>query len=117
MTRMIFSVLAFGLLVLAFGFVLMWLWPRAEPPPDETQTFDVDQLRSLPYLAYSKKKAEDDRQGVVTFDALRSFPGYNLYSNRNLCRADLVSGRGRILRTWQDSRCRHWTNCAPGLSA
>ena len=79
--------------------------PTSEPGPE------VDEIRALPYLAFSKKKAEDGRTGVLTFDRRRSSPGYNLYSNRNLCLAELIDPHGDVVRSWRDPEpCRHWSN-------
>lgn len=49
---------------------------------------------------------------MVGFDERRSSPGYNLYSNRNLCLAELIDARGRPVHSWRDPEpCLHWTNC------
>lgn len=70
---------------------------------------DVDALRSLPYLDYSAEKA-DDEQGVVILDRERSYPGFNLVTYRRLCRAELVDDEGRLVHSWEQTECRHWSN-------
>ncbi len=71
---------------------------------------DVDQIRALPYLAFSSDRAEDGAVGVVAFDRDRAESGYRLYSNRGLCNARLIDPRGRVVRAWGDARSRHWSN-------
>lgn len=83
-----------------------------DPPPiTGNVSRDEDRLRALPYLGFSETKAEEGRSGVVVFDPQRSYPGYTLYSNRNLCSAELVDARGRIVHAWRAPPCHHWVNC------
>jgi hypothetical protein len=75
---------------------------------------ELNRLRSLPYRAYSKEKAEPGKSGVVVFDRARSEPGYNLYVVRNLCRAELIDGDGHTLHVWDGRRrgiLAYWSNC------
>ncbi len=71
---------------------------------------DVDRLRALGYLDYAVEQAEDDRHGVVLLDRLRSYPGFDLYTTRNLCLAELINADGRVVQSWQLSRCKFWTH-------
>ncbi len=71
---------------------------------------EVETLRSLPYAAYSRERADPGRAGVVHFDRERAYPGYNLYSNRDLCSADLFDMEGRVVRRWSHQPCHHWSN-------
>ncbi len=88
----------------------------ADPPGEgeaavsESAGADADRLRSLPYLDFSPEKAEAGRLGVVTLDPRRSYPGYTLYSNRNLCSAELIDARGRLVHSWRRPPCHHWVN-------
>jgi len=69
----------------------------------------IDELRSLPYLTYAKKPAGDgEESGVVRYESARSWPGYNLYTIRGMCRADLVDMRGRVVNSWSDTLCQRW---------
>lgn len=68
----------------------------------------VDRLRALPYLGFSSEKAE--RSGVVHNEPGRVSAGVNLYTTRNLCRADLIDLEGRTLKTWQEPDCQHWSH-------
>jgi hypothetical protein len=72
------------------------------------QSEEVDRLRALPYLGFSFEKA--DRNGVVRHERGRVSAGVSLYSTRNLCRADLIDLDGKILKTWQESDCHHWSH-------
>ena len=76
------------------------------PAAEET---DVDTLRSLPYLGYSPEEA-GDAQGVVLLDEDRSYPGFDLVSYRNLCTAELIDERGRVIHSWETADCHHWSN-------
>ncbi len=82
----------------------------AGPEADTADSAEVDRLRALPYLGYSKQKG-DERQGVVLLDRQRSYPGYSLYSNHSLCLAELIDWRGRVVRSWKEERCQRWANC------
>ncbi len=81
-----------------------------EPAVEEdAEQARIDQLRSLPYLTYSRKPAgEGEASGVVRYDSARSWPGYNLYVIRGICRADLVDMRGRVVNSWSSTPCQRW---------
>jgi hypothetical protein len=74
-----------------------------------TKETDIDALRSLPYLGYSPDEA-GEAQGVVLLDEDRSHPGFNLVSYRDLCKAELIDGSGRVIHTWEQTLCHHWSN-------
>lgn len=85
--------------------------PVGQEPADKERAEQarIDELRSLPYLAFSKKSAaEAERSGVVRYDSSRSWPGYNLYTIRGICRADLVDMRGRLVNSWSYTPCQRW---------
>ncbi len=84
--------------------------PNAATPPANEPISELDRLRSLPYLGFAAEKAED-RHGVVRLNRQRSYPGYNLYTNRNLCLAELIDARGRVVQSWTHPGCHHWTHC------
>lgn len=67
----------------------------------ETQA-DLDQLRSLPYVGFSPVAEDEQQDGTVVHDRERSYPGYNLYTIRELCKAVLFDAEGRVINTWQD---------------
>jgi len=77
--------------------------------PDPDASARVEGLRSLPYVGFSSEKAAAG-SGVARHDPKRAYPGLNLYTSRDLCRADLVDMDGRILKTWRDSPCGSWSN-------
>ena len=64
-------------------------------------------LRSLPYVSYSDQPARS-AGGVVKHDANRSYPGYNLYVVRGLCRAELLDSAGTVLGSWHDDTFDFW---------
>jgi len=69
----------------------------------------IDELRSLPYLTFARRPAgEGEASGVVRYDSARSWPGYNLYTIRGICRADLVDMRGRVVHSWSHTPCQRW---------
>ena len=73
----------------------------------ETQA-DLDQLRSLPYVGFSPVAEDEQQDGTVFLDPERSYPGYNLYTIRELCKAVLFDAEGRVINTWQDPAGRFW---------
>ena len=76
--------------------------------PEADASARVESLRSLPYVGFSTEKAAAG--GVVRHDRTRAYPGVNLYTSRDLCRADLVDMDGRSLQTWRYSPCGSWSN-------
>lgn len=76
------------------------------PPVRPTLT----ELQALPYQGYTRQKADRTRQGVVLLDRARSAPGYDLYTTRDLCTAELISATGRLLHAWHMEGCDHWGN-------
>lgn len=89
-----------------------------KPAPEPAESADaakagearsLDDLRALPYLDFSPKKAgQEERDGVVALDSARAHPGYSLYTVRPFCRADLVDLRGRVVNSWSSSPCGRW---------
>lgn len=77
------------------------------PGPDASAR--VEGLRSLPYLGFSSERAAAGN-GVARHDPKRAYPGVNLYTSRDLCRADLVDMDGRTLKTWISSPCGSWAS-------
>jgi hypothetical protein len=76
--------------------------------PESGRLRSRGELRSLPYVGFSTEKAAAG--GVVRHDRTRAYPGVNLYTSRDLCRADLVDMDGRSLKTWRYSPCGSWSN-------
>ena len=87
------------------------LFGGCSPSGDEEKEVDIDrlndQLRSLPYAGFSPT-ASKEKSGVVTNDADRSCPGYNLYVTRSLCLAELLDHDGNRIQSWRDESCRIW---------
>jgi hypothetical protein len=69
-------------------------------PSSDAAERDVDRLRSLPYV--SGTQAESGGSGGVVFsDDERVCPGYRLYTIAGNGRAELIDGRGDIVRSWE----------------
>lgn len=66
-----------------------------------------DQLRSLPYVSFSKTQSGQE-SGVVENNEEVSCPGYNLYVTRSLCLAELLDHKGNIVQSWHDHTFRIW---------
>jgi len=69
---------------------------------------EIDALRSLPYLDFAPEKADPAEGGVRLHDPARAHPGYNLYTLRALCAAELIDMSGRVVNRWQVSPCDVW---------
>lgn len=80
----------------------------AEPSAqDETE---IDRLRALGYAGVAEALDEDEEVGVVFHDRERAAPGINLFTNANLCSADLMDMDGRVLHSWSHEPCFRWEN-------
>jgi hypothetical protein len=89
----------------------------AHHPPSTAASADrpeitnrIDELRSLPYAGYVDVADDEGEDGVVVFDAQRSYPGYNLYVLHERCAAELIDAEGRVVRRWQDPSGQCWGN-------
>lgn len=74
--------------------------PTGGQPP--AVNVDINRLRSLPYAGIVHREPEEsaDQDGVVYRDSARSYPGYNLYSIKVLCTAELIDAEGTVVRSW-----------------
>ena len=68
--------------------------------PGAAQADVIDRLRALPYVDFSQNSVDDQRDGVIRHDPDRSYSGYNLYTLRRICRADLIDQAGQVIRSW-----------------
>ena len=75
--------------------------------PEENSAAEA-RLRSLPYMGFSSEKVQD-KSGVVHYEKGRAWPGYNLYTSLNLCRADLVDMEGKAIKSWSNPDCEQWS--------
>lgn len=60
---------------------------------------DLEQLRSLPYVSWTEEKADLSLSGVTKYDSSRTYPGYNLFFERNQ-KAVLMDMNGDIVHSW-----------------
>lgn len=81
-----------------------------EPSRSAPAEVDVDALRALGYAGYADDFVLDGQDVVTAYDPARSQPGYNLFSNRKLCSAQLIDASGRLVHEWQRPKNRHWSN-------
>ncbi len=80
----------------------------ATKPGPKNSAEKVDQLRSLPYSGFVSAEEDDEANGVVFRDAVRSQTGVTLYTMERLSRAELIDETGKSLRTWRDERGLDW---------
>ena len=59
---------------------------------------DLEALRSLPYLQYSTRKANEKLKNVTVYDKSKSYPGFNLYTHHSQIR--FVDMTGKVVHTW-----------------
>lgn len=83
---------------------------KAAAASAEEARSEVDALRSLPYLDFAEEKADPAQRGVVLHDRERAWPGYNLYTLRGLCAAELIDMGGRVVNRWQVTPCGVWAH-------
>ncbi len=81
--------------------------PPSSPTPEQQE--QIDRLRSLPYTGAAPER-DSEADGVAVYDERRSCPGYSLYSVHQLCRAELIDARGKVLRSWQLQPSSSWSN-------
>ena len=58
------------------------------------QALSLEELKSLPYLTYTKEKVNESLVGVVNYNPELAFDGYNLYENK------LMDMKGNIVHSW-----------------
>ena len=85
--------------------------PPKEAAPSTDDSSEIDRLRALPSANYTEEDADEGQVGVTIHDRDRSYPGYNLYSVRRLCRAELIDADGQVIQSWHDPNAWHWSNC------
>lgn len=68
----------------------------------------ADVLKSLPYAGHDTDPS--DENGVVVHDAVRSYPGYNLYTILWGSRAELIDEKGKVVKAWSISPSRTWAH-------
>jgi len=67
------------------------------------QSLALEQLKSLPYVSWSKNEANARVRGVTIYDLKKAFPGYNLYTDKSR-NAYLMDMAGNIVYRWQFPR-------------
>ncbi len=81
-----------------------------EPPeaPAEVSEEERQRLLALPYAGFTEAATPGERSGTLRYDPARSYPGYNLYTSRNLRLAELIDAGGRVLRSWHRETSGAW---------
>ena len=92
------------------------------PPPSTTNTTgttevrrptepDISALMALPYAGYVEEDEEvAAREGLVSIDRERSYPGYTLYSVYSLGMAILVDHAGNVVHHWRAPMPSRWAH-------
>jgi len=95
--RMRIAVIISCLAVLA-GCIFYLAGHRAAHLADEDSR--LEQLRALPYIAWSKDDADASQSGVRVYDPAKASPGYNLYTD-DAENAFIMDMQGRIVYQWR----------------
>jgi hypothetical protein len=77
--------------------------------PAGAEALDVDALRALGYVGFADAEVDPAADPVAVFDQARSMPGYNLFSMRDLARAQLIDATGNVVHEWRHAD-RHWSH-------
>jgi hypothetical protein len=85
--------------------------PADKSSANEPTVSDINRLRSLGYVGFSRTPADMSKRGVVAFDRQRSYSGYNLCSFHTLCLAELTDNTGKVVRSWKQAGDGGWANC------
>ena len=80
----------------------------ADPNESVEVNAELKRLRSIGYVDYSPEPTTANRSGVNKFDPARSYPGYNLYTIRALCRTELIDAQGHVVHFWQHPEGGGW---------
>jgi hypothetical protein len=60
----------------------------------------LEDLRALPYIAWSESQANEKQKGVTRFNKAKAYDGYNLYAD-GLGYAYMMDMKGKILHHWK----------------
>jgi outer membrane protein assembly factor BamB len=90
-----------GLLVSTAGVLVIVAGCGGEHKEEESAQDRIDKLRSLPYIGFTNETVPADQVGTRYLDPAKSYPGYNLYTVRDLSRAELVDAKGELIQRWQ----------------
>lgn len=74
----------------------------------EVSAEEKRRLLALGYLGFSEEPSRGEGSGTVRYDPERSYPGYNLYTSRNLRLCELVDAEGRVIHRWQRGGAGIW---------
>lgn len=83
----------------------------SEEPSSGSRQSELDKLRAIGYAEVSDETHAPEDVGVQHYEANRSSPGYNLYTNRFSCSVILMDARGREINRWERPEDRSWSNC------
>ncbi len=82
--------------------------PASEAPDGEVSPEERQRLLALGYLGFSAEPALGEMSGTVRHDPERSYPGYNLYTSRNLRLCELIDAEGRVIQSWRHGEAGIW---------
>ena len=82
----------------------------ARPASRPDSGASISALRAIGYAGVSDESYDADETGVMVHDRERSWPGYNLYTNRYLCSTILMDAEGTEVARWEIPEDRNWSN-------
>ncbi len=105
------------LVLLIFASIIVGGCQRADEPQtgsigdsNNQRALEIERLRSLPYAGWSRKEATGN--SGVKYNPELSWPGYNLYVNRDQCEAILIDAGGNVVNLWRDDvNGWYWSHC------
>ncbi len=106
--RIVFLALCLCLSLLGAGCRRDQQGAGAAEAPEKVSQEERQRLLALPYAGFTEEAATGERSGTLRYDPARSYPGYNLYTSRNLRLTELIDANGRVLRSWHQESSGAW---------
>jgi len=76
--------------------VISFAWIKQ---PKYQESSELEKLQALPYASASEEIADEQKTGVVKYDYVRAYPGYNLFADFEN-NAYLLDMKGEIVHQW-----------------
>jgi len=90
-----------GIGLIGFLIILGVIFIRSRAPSmDLGHPADPENIKSLPYMAWTSVGVEVEKKGVVKYKKKKAFEGINLYNSGDLSEAYLLDMQGNRLHTW-----------------
>lgn len=81
--------------------------PGSKSGADEEE---LERIRALPYVDFVEGDTGEVATGITIADEGRFQEGYTLYTNRGICRVDLLDQAGEVANTWLRTPCHNWAH-------